>query len=81
MKEELLYDIKVAAMYIMDWMRHILRGAHTQDTKRGILEAMDESSPFLIGDWMMKILPQYFREKWKTGWAKEAYLAMCTASL
>ena len=41
-KEELFYDVRVAAMYIMEWMRHILQGAHTQDTKRGILEAMDE---------------------------------------
>ena len=69
-KEELLYDIKLAAMYIMDWMRHILRGAHTQDTKRRILEAMDESSAFLIGDWMMKFLPQYFCEKMKNWFGK-----------
>ena len=40
-KEELLYDVRVAAMYIMEWMRHILRGAHTQDTKRRIHKAMD----------------------------------------
>ena len=62
-KEKLLYDVNVAGMYIIAWMRHKLQGAHTQDTKRGILEAIGETSAFVFGDWMMKILPQYFHEK------------------
>ena len=31
---------------------------------------MDESSAFLIRDWMMKILPQYFREKMENWFGK-----------
>ena len=69
-KEELLYDVNVAGMYIIAWMRHILRGTHTQDTKRGILEAMGETSAFVIGDWTMKILPQHFREKMENWFGK-----------
>ena len=69
-KEEHLYDLEVAVMYITEWMRHILRAAHTQDTKKTILENMDESSAMLIGDWMMKTLPQYFREKMENWFGK-----------
>ena len=69
-KEEHLCDVEVAVMYITEWMRHILRAAHTQDTKKTILENMDESSAMLIGDWMMKILHQYFREKMENWFGK-----------
>ena len=63
-KKELLNDVNVAGMYMIGWMRHILRGAHTQDTKRRILEAMGKTSAFVIGDWMMKRFSQYlFHEK------------------
>ena len=59
-REEMLYDLN---SYVLVWMCHIIRSAQTQYTKSIILEELTDSSCFLIGDWMMKILPQYFREK------------------
>ena len=32
-KEELHYEAEVASTYILEWMRHIIRGVHTQETK------------------------------------------------
>ena len=62
-KDELLYDLEVAATNIIEWMRHILRGAHTQDAKQEILEGMSDTTAFVIGDWMMKILPNIFGKR------------------
>ena len=69
-KNELLDDLEVAATNIMEWMQHILRGAHTQDTKTEIFEGLSPTTAFVIGDWMMKILPQYFREKMENWFGK-----------
>ena len=58
MKEELLYEAKVATSYILEWMKHIIRGVHTQETKVNVLSNLDEESAWMVGDWMMKIPSQ-----------------------
>ena len=66
----MLYDLNLAATYVWEWMRHIMRSAHTQYTESIILEELTELSCFLIGDWMMKILLQHFREKMEDWFGK-----------
>ena len=62
-QEELLYEAKVGTCYIFEWMKHIMRGVHSQDSKINALSNLDNESAWLVGDWMMKILPQRCREK------------------
>ena len=70
MKEELLYEAKVATSYILEWMKHIIRRVHTQETKVNVLSNLDEESAWVVGDWMMKIPPQQYREKMKDWFGK-----------
>ena len=62
-KNELYYGYAVASASILEWMRHILRGLQTQKTKEMIMKDLSESKAMVIGDWMMKIIPQKYREK------------------
>ena len=62
-KEEHHYEAEVASTYILEWMRHIIRGVHTQETKVNALSNLSEQSAWMVGDWMMKIPPQRYREK------------------
>ena len=62
-KEELHYEAEVASTYILEWMRHIICGVHTQETKVNALSNLSEQSAWMVGDWMMKIPPQRYREK------------------
>ena len=70
MKEELLYEAKVAISYILEWMRHIIRGVHTQETKVNVLSNLDEESAWVVGDWMTKIPPHQYREKMEDWFGK-----------
>ena len=70
MKEELLYEAKVAISYILEWMKHIIRGVHTQETKVNVLSNLDEESAWVVGDWMTKIPPQQYREKMEDWFSK-----------
>ena len=63
MKEELLYEAEVGTCYIFEWMKHIMRGVHTQDSKINALSNLDNESAWWVSDWMMKILPQRYKEK------------------
>ena len=63
MKEELLYEVEVGTSYIFEWVKHIMRGVHTQDSKINALSNLDNESARFFGDWIMKILPQRYREK------------------
>ena len=58
MKEELFYEAEVGMCYIFEWMNHIMHGVHTQDSKINALSNLDNESAWLVGDWMIKILPQ-----------------------
>ena len=57
-KDELAYDYSTASAYITEWVKHILRGVHTQSTKKKIIEMLSETNAMVLGDWMMKIIPQ-----------------------
>ena len=70
MKEELLYEAKVAISSILEWMKHIVRGVHTQETKVNVLSNKDEESAWVVGDWMTKIPPQQYREKMEDWFGK-----------
>ena len=63
-KDELVYDYSTASAYITAWMKHILRGVHTQSTKEKIIE---------------KSLKRTER-KWRSGSARKVSLDMSTAS-
>ena len=78
-KEEQFYDLQCAATYILEWMRHILRAAHTHQTKVQALESLDDRSAYCIGDWMMKIIPQHFREKMEDWFGKRGISGHVTA--
>ena len=69
-KNELYYDYAVASASILEWMRHILRGVQTQKTKEMIMKDLSESKAMVIGDWMMKIIPQKYREKMEEWFGK-----------
>ena len=78
-KNELYYDYAVASASIPEWMRHILRGVQTQKTKEMIMKDYSESKAMVIGDWMMKIIPQKYREKMEEWFEKREFLGMLTA--
>ena len=44
MKEEFLYEAEVGTCYIFEWMKHIMRGVHTQDSKIYALSNLDNES-------------------------------------
>ena len=60
-KNELNYDYSVASTSILEWIMHILRGVQMQKTKEMIMEELCISKAMVIGDWMMKIIPQKHR--------------------
>ena len=70
-KNELYYDYAVASASILEWMRHILRGVQTQKTKEMIMKDLSESKAMVIGDWMMKIIPQKYKEKMEEWFGKK----------
>ena len=73
-KEEKFYDLQCATTYILEWMRHILRAAHTHQTKVQALESLDDRPAYCMGDWIMKIIPSTFVKKWKIGLESGEYL-------
>ena len=75
-KDELAYDFSIAYTYILEWMNHILRGTHTQSKKEKILESLSESRAMVLGDWMMKIIPQKYQEKMEEWFGKKVFLVM-----
>ena len=80
MKKELLYEAKVATSYILEWMKHIIHGVHTQETKVNVLSNLDEESAWVVGDWMMKIPPQQYGERWRISSANRAFPETSIAS-
>ena len=61
----------VASASILEWMRHILIGVQTQKTKEMIMKDLSESKAMVIREWMMKIIPQKYREKMEEWFGKK----------
>ena len=75
-KDKLMSAFSTASAYILEWMNHILRGTHTQSTKESIFEKLSESRAMVLEDWIMKIIPQKYREKIEEWFGKKVFLVM-----
>ena len=68
--EELTFTETQAKKNILAWKSHLLRCVNQDEARVQVIEALDESSVFLVQDWAMKFLPRKFRESQRDWFAK-----------
>ena len=61
-KDEVLYDVEQAILFILSWMKHILRGVKQEKAKAFAVQNISEHTGFWLSDWAQKILPSKYRE-------------------
>lgn len=65
--EELQYDIESCNEEIINWRNHCIRSVNQNLCKKDVLKHLKENQIFIIADWVIKYLPQSFRET-QTKW-------------
>ena len=70
-RNDVLYDVGVSKDRILDWKKHIVRGAQQQFGKEEILKSLSNNKGLLIIDWGMKCLPQEYLEMCKNWYGKK----------
>ena len=61
-KEELGFTVKKAKQDILAWKAHLLRNINQDEARLDIIEALNETSIWLVEDWAMKFIPRKYRE-------------------
>ena len=57
-KEELEFTVKKAKQDILAWKAHLLRNINQDEARLDIIEALNETSIWLVEDWAMKSIPR-----------------------
>ena len=70
-KEEMEFTVMKAKKHILAWKAHLLRSINQDEARLDIIEALNETSVFLVQDWAMKFIPRKFRESQKDWFGKK----------
>ena len=70
-KEEMEFTVKKAKKQILAWKAHLLRSINQDEARLDTIEALNETSVFLVQDWAMKFIPRKFRESQKDWFGKK----------
>ena len=69
-KEELGFTVKKAKQDILAWKAHLLRNINQDEARLDIIEALNETSIWLVEDWAMKFIPRKYRESQRDWFGK-----------
>ena len=69
-KEELEFTVSNAKKHIIAWRAHLLRNVNQDEARLDTIEALNETSLWLLEDWAMKFIPRKYRESQKDWFGK-----------
>ena len=61
-RDEAFYLYRNAALAIRAWKCHLLRTVRQDQARFDALDLLDEQTVLLVNDWVMKFIPQKYRE-------------------
>ena len=71
MKEELEFTVTNAKKHIIAWKAHLLRNVNQDEARLNTIEALNETSVWLVEDWAMKFIPRKYQEIQKDWFGKK----------
>lgn len=69
-KGEMIYDANLAQNFVMNWMRHILRGVQQNKSKTKCMNEVNSTTSFWLKDWAQKVIPTKYQEAQKDYFGK-----------
>ncbi|XP_020608740.1 uncharacterized protein LOC110047346 [Orbicella faveolata] len=66
-RNEAGYLANSATLSIKSWICHLLRSVHQDQARLDIIDTLDPEAVLIVNDWVMKFLPQRYRES-QTEW-------------
>ena len=69
-KHELTFIVGEAKRNILAWKAHLLRSINQDEARLDLIEALDETSVFLVQDWAVKFIHRKYRESQRDWYGK-----------